>query len=77
MDLPVTDEIVFDVMCGDLGGYAADCPTEDISVMADTWEELRGEVKAAVERHFQNAPKPVSIRLHLVRDDVISLEPAS
>ena len=42
--------------------------------MADTWEDLRCEVKAAVERHFQNGPKPVSIRLHLVRDDVISLD---
>ena len=75
MDLPVMSEIVFDVICEDLGGYAADCSTEDLSVMADTWEELREKVKSAVERHFQNGPKPVSIRLHLVRDDVISLEP--
>ena len=73
MDLPVTSEIVFDVVCEDLGGYAADCSSEDISVMADTWEDLRSEVKATVERHFQNGPKPVSIRLHLVREDVISL----
>jgi hypothetical protein len=41
--------------------------------MADSWKELRESVKAAVERHFQNGPKPVSIRLHLVRDDIISL----
>jgi hypothetical protein len=74
MNLPVTSEIVFDVMYEDLGAYAADCSSEDISVMADTWEELRCEVKAAVERHFQNGPKPVSVRLHLVRDDIISLE---
>lgn len=76
MDLPVMSELVFDVMCEDLGGYAADCSSEDISVMADTWDELRCNVKAAVERHFQDGPKPVSIRLHLVRDDVISLEQA-
>jgi hypothetical protein len=60
-------------MCEDFGGYAADCSIEDISVMADTWEDLRCEVKAAVGRYFQNGPKPVSIRLHLVRDDIISL----
>ena len=74
MDLPVMSEIVFDVIREDLGGYAADCATEDLSVMADTWKELRKSVKAAVERHFQDGPKPVSVRLHLVRDDIISLE---
>ena len=74
MDLPVMSELVFDVMREDLGGYAADCATENMSVMADTWEELRCSVKAAVERHFHDGPKPISIRLHLVRDDVISLE---
>ena len=74
MDLPVMSEIVFDVIPEDLGGYAADCSTESMSVMADTWEELRANVKSAVQRHFQDGPKPVSIRLHLVREDVISLE---
>ena len=74
MDLPVMSEIVFDVIRDDSGGYAADCATEDMSVMADTWNELRESVKAAVERHFQDGPKPVSVRLHLVRDDIISME---
>ena len=55
-------------------GYAADCDSENMSIMADTWEDLRANVKAAVERHFQDGPKPASIRLHLVRDEVISLE---
>lgn len=74
MNLSVMSEIVFDVIREDLGGYAADCSTEDLSVMADSWKELRDNVKAAVERHFQNGPTPISIRLHLVRDDIISLE---
>jgi hypothetical protein len=74
MDLPVMSEIVFDVTREDLGGYAADCATEDMSVMADSWNELRESVKAAVQRHFQDGPKPVSVRLHLVRDDIISME---
>jgi hypothetical protein len=77
MDLPVSDEIVSDVTYEYLGGYPADCSTEDISVMADTWEELRSEVKSAVERHFQHGPKPISVRLHLVRDDLISLKPGT
>jgi hypothetical protein len=77
MDLPVMSEIVFDVIREESGGYAADCATEDMSVMADSWKELRESVKAAVERHFHNGPKPVSVRLHLVRDDVISLDTPS
>ena len=74
MDLPVMSELVFDVMHEETGGYAADCDSENMSIMADTWEDLRCNVKAAVERHFQDGPKPASIRLHLVRDEVISLE---
>lgn len=74
MDLPVMSEVQFNVTHEDLGGYAADCASENMSVMADSWEELRCNVKAAVEKHFHSGPKPASIRLHLVRDEVISLD---
>lgn len=74
MDLPVMSEILFDVTRGDTGGYAAECGSENLSVMADTWEDLRNMVKAAVEKHFQNGPKPTSIRLHMVRDEVLTLD---
>jgi hypothetical protein len=73
MDMPVVNEVVFDVTCEELGGYAADCDTENLSVMADTWDELRDNVKSTVERHFQEGVKPSAIRLHLVRDDIIPL----
>jgi hypothetical protein len=74
MDLPVTSEVVFNVIREDIGGYVAVCSSEDISVMAHNWEDLRRKVKAAVERHLQDGPKPVTVRLHLVRDEIISLE---
>jgi hypothetical protein len=67
-------ELVFDVQREVSGGYAADCDSENMSIMADTWEELRGNVRTAVKRHFHKGPKPASIRLHLVRDEIISLE---
>jgi hypothetical protein len=35
--------------------------------------EMRANVEDAVLKHFQDGPKPISIRLHLVRDEVISL----
>jgi hypothetical protein len=73
MDLPVMSEVQFDVTHEEPTGYAAECDSENMSVMADTWEELRCNVKAAVEKHFHDGPKPSSIRLHLVRDEVISL----
>ena len=77
MDLPVMSEVVFDVTREDPGCYAAGCQDENISVMGKTWEELRCNVKAAVEKHFQDGgAKPTSIRLHLVRDEVISLDEA-
>jgi hypothetical protein len=75
MDLPVMSEVVFDVTReNDLVGYAAECPTENLSVTGGSWEEMRANVKDAVVKHFQDGPKPVSIRLHLVRDEVIPLD---
>jgi hypothetical protein len=74
MDFPVMSEVQFDVTHEEPGGYAAECANENMSVMADNWEELRCSVKTAVEKHFQDGPKPASIRLHLVRDEVISLD---
>jgi hypothetical protein len=40
---------------------------------ADTWEGLRANVKDAVAGYFFDGPKPRSIRLHLVRDEVLSI----
>jgi hypothetical protein len=39
----------------------------------DTWEELRAMVKDAVEAYFFDGPKPQSIRLRPVRDEVLLL----
>jgi predicted RNase H-like HicB family nuclease len=73
MDLPVMSEVVFDVTKETPQGYAAACLTENISTTGKDWEELCANVKQAVEEHFAQGPKPQSIRLHLVRDEVISL----
>jgi hypothetical protein len=78
MDLPVMSEVIFDVTREEPGGYAAECQSENLSVMGQTWEELRGNVKAAVEKHFQDGGvKPTAIRLHLVRDELIPLNKTS
>jgi len=66
-------ELVFKVIQEPDGGYVAQCLTEGIVTQGDTWEELKNMVKDAVEAYFFDAPKPRSIRLHLVRDEVLSL----
>jgi predicted RNase H-like HicB family nuclease len=67
------DELVFKVIQESDGGYVAQCLTESIVTQGDTWDELKEMVKDAVEAYFFEAPKPRSIRLHLVRDEVLSM----
>jgi len=66
-------ELVFEVTEEAEGGYSAECLTEDIFTQGDTWDELRANVKEAVSVYFFDSAKPQSIRLHLVRDEVLTL----
>jgi predicted RNase H-like HicB family nuclease len=54
------------------GGYSAECLTENIFTQGDNWEELRANVREAVLVYFFDGAKPQSIRLHLVRDEVVA-----
>jgi predicted RNase H-like HicB family nuclease len=65
--------LIFEVTQEADGGYCAECLTESIFTQGDTWEELRAMVKDAVEAYFFDGPKPQSIRLRLVRDEVLLL----
>jgi len=67
------DELIFKVIQESDGGYVAQCLTESIVTQGDTWEELKDMVKDAVEGYFFDAPKPHSIRLQLVREEVLSM----
>jgi predicted RNase H-like HicB family nuclease len=55
------------------GGYSAECLTENIFTQGNTWQELRANVKEATEAYFFDGPKPKYIRLHLVRDEVLTI----
>jgi hypothetical protein len=67
-------EIVFEVTQEADGGYVAECLTEAIITQADTWPEVRKSVQEAVVAYFFDQPqKPSAIRLHLVRDEVVTL----
>ena len=51
-------EIVFEITQEADGGYTAECLTESIFTQADTWEQLREEVKDAVDGFYFDRPKP-------------------
>ena len=66
------DELVFEVTQESDGGYVAECLSEDIFTQADTWEALRGNVLEAVRGFYFDSRPPRQVRLHLVRDEVVS-----
>ncbi len=64
-------EIFFLVHESPEGGYEAEALNYSIYTEADTLEELREMVKDAVACHFDEAERPVLIRLHFVREEVV------
>ncbi len=65
-------EIVFVVDEAPEGGYIARAVGESIFTEAATLDELRGNVRSAVECHFDEGQAPKVIRLHIVRDEILS-----
>jgi len=66
-------ELVFEVVQEADGGFCAECLTENIFTQADSWDELRSNVVEAVNAFFFDATAPANVRLHLVKDEVISV----
>ena len=64
-------EIVFEVIQEEDGGYTAECLTAAIFTQANTWAELRENVRDAVAGYFFDDAEPRAIRLHLVRDELV------
>jgi hypothetical protein len=67
-------ELIFEVTQEADGGFVAECLTEAIVTQGDTWDELRAMVLDAVDAFYFDSPKPRSIRLHLVRDEVLLMK---
>ena len=66
-------ELVFDVTQEADGGYTAECLGHDIFTQGASWSELRYNVREAVEAYCFDSPLPESVRLHLVRDELLAL----
>jgi dephospho-CoA kinase len=66
-------EVIFLVEDAVEGGYNARALGEAIFTQADTLDELKNNIKEAVECHFDEGKAPKLIRLHIVRDELITL----
>jgi hypothetical protein len=65
-------EIIFSVQDSPGGGYEARALGHAIFTQAGTMEELKTMVRDAVRCHFDANTAPSVIRLHIVKDEVIS-----
>ena len=69
-----SDEINFDVHEEEAkGGFVARSLGHSIVTQAETWAELRANVREAVLCHFAEEPAPRIIRLHHVQDEILAL----
>lgn len=67
-------EIIFDVTEDESeGGFVARALGWSIVTQAETWEELRSNVREAVLCHFEEGQAPAVIRLHRVMDEVLAV----
>lgn len=65
------NEILIVVKEADEGGLTARAVGHSIFTEAETLEELRCNVREAVDCHFEQGQRPRLIRLHIVRDEVL------
>jgi hypothetical protein len=68
-------ELVFEVVQESDGGYCAECLTDSIVTEGNTWEELRRNVQEVVRAFYFDQPEklPGTIRMHLVKDEILAL----
>jgi predicted RNase H-like HicB family nuclease len=66
-------EIIFVVENSDEGGYTAKSLGYSIYTEAETLDELKENIKDAVKCHFDEKEIPRIVRLHIVKDEVITI----
>jgi predicted RNase H-like HicB family nuclease len=66
-------EIIFLIEEATEGGFTAKALGESIFTEGETLEETKSNIKEAVECYFENADLPKLIRLHIVKDELMTL----
>jgi predicted RNase H-like HicB family nuclease len=70
-------ELIFEVRDAEEGGYTARALGHPIFTQADTWDDLRENVREAATLHFEDSDRrPNLIQLHYVKDELIPVEAA-
>ena len=64
-------EMIFLVEEAPEGGYTARSVGESIFTEGNTLDELRKNVREAVECHFEEGEAPAVIRLHIVHEEIL------
>jgi hypothetical protein len=64
-------EIIFLVDEAPEGGYSARALQDSIFTEADSLDELRRNIREAVDCHFGDGQAPKMIRLHIVREEIL------
>jgi len=67
------DKIVFEVHEAEEGGYYAAAIGYDIITQGNTWEELKLMAQDAALCHFDDSEAPGTLRLRLVKDEVVAV----
>ena len=67
------NEIIFLIEEALEGGYTAKAIGEGIFTEADSLEEIKKNIKEAVECHFEDEKRPKLIRLHMIKEEVIAV----
>lgn len=65
-------EIVFLIEDAPEGGLIARALGHSIYTEAESYDELREQVRDAVHCHFDDGERPAVIRLHYVKDEVLA-----
>jgi hypothetical protein len=66
-------EVIFIVEESPEGGYTARALGLSIITEADDWRDLQANVRDAVSCHFEEGQAPKIIRLHFVREEILTL----
>jgi hypothetical protein len=67
------NEVIFLVEDSSESGYEARALGQSIFTEAETMDELKDNIREAVRCHFEESSIPSVIRLHYVKDELISL----
>ena len=67
------NEIIFLIEEAVEGGYNARALGESIFTQGETLEEIKLNIKEAVDCHFDEGKKPKLLRFHIVIDEVVAI----